>query len=77
MKKETDLRSKGVTLYIPSFGITMSANSYIGSDRMLQTVADLWELHRNSTDREKVLYDSSRTFVVMRLSHGRLCRSHA
>ena len=55
MKKETDLRSHGVTLYIPSFGITMSSNSYIGSDRLLQTVADLWELHRNSTDKEKVL----------------------
>jgi len=55
MKKETDLRSHGVTLYIPSFGITVCSNSYIGSDRMLQTVADLWELHRSSPDKEKVL----------------------
>ena len=52
--KQKELLSPLVTLHIPSFGITVGPNSYIGSDRMLQTVADLWELPRTSTDKAKV-----------------------
>jgi len=54
-KKQKELLSSSVTLYITSFGITMGPNSYIGSDRMLRTVADLWELHRSKIDKAKVV----------------------
>lgn len=53
-KKRKELLSPLVTLHIPSFGITVGSKSYIGSDRMLRTVADLWELPRINTDKAKV-----------------------
>ena len=44
-----------MTLYITSFDSTVGPNSYIGSDRMLQTIADLWELPRNNAEKVKVI----------------------
>ena len=55
-KKQKELLSSMVTLHIPSFGITVGPKSYIGSDRMLRTVADLWELPRIKTDKAKVVH---------------------
>ena len=54
-KKRKELLSPSVTLYIPSFGITIGSTSYIGSDRMLRTIADLWELERTKTDKKVVM----------------------
>ena len=54
-KKQKELLSSLMTLHIPSFGITVGPNSYIGSDRMLQTIADLWELPRNNAEKTKVI----------------------
>ena len=54
-KKQKELLSPLMTLHIPSFGITVGPNSYIGSDRMLQTIADLWELPRNNAEKAKVI----------------------
>ena len=58
-KKQKEVLSSSVTLHIPSFGITVGPNSYIGSDRMLRTVADLWELPRIKTDKAKVVHKTA------------------
>ena len=60
-KKQKEVLSSSVTLHIPSFGITVGPNSYIGSDRMLRTVADLWELPRIKTDKAKVVHKTACT----------------
>ena len=65
-KKQKELLSPLMTLYIPSFGITVGPNSYIGSDRMLQTIADLWELPRNNAEKAKVI-------LCIYCKHGNIC----
>ena len=64
-KKHKELLSPLITLHIPSFGITICPKSYIGSDRMLRTVADLWELPRINTDKAKVITYNDAYIIIL------------